>query len=217
MTLNILIVDDHTITRLGLREILTSGLQVGTIGEAQDAAEALAMIQQEQWSFLLLDISLPGESGIALLKKLKVEHPQLPVLVFSFYSADQIASRVIKLGAAGYLSKDSQPEEWIEAVNGILRGECYTGRPPAESPSGHREKRSPLETLSEREREVFGGIVAGKSIGEIAEELGVGHGTVSTYRRRLLTKMHLHSNLDLIRYAARSNLFDTSLYEREKD
>ena len=208
--------DDHAITRLGLREILGGGLQIGTIGEARDAAEALALIERQPWDLLLLDISLPGESGIALLKRLKVERPQLPVLVFSFYSADQAAARVIKLGAAGYLSKDSHPEEWIEAVNRILRGERYVSGRTAAS-SNHQEKRSLIETLSEREREVFNGIVSGKSVGEIAAELGVGHGTVSTYRRRLLVKMHLRSNLDLIRYAARSNLFDAGLYEREPE
>jgi DNA-binding NarL/FixJ family response regulator len=207
MAKRFLIVDDHAITRLGVRGILSGEFPEALIGEAQNMGEALALVREQDWDLVVLDLTLPGGSGVGLLKSLKAEFPNLPVLVFSFYSADHLTRRVLKLGAADYLSKDSSPEELARAVRAVLQRGSDSRRRARNSRIERREDQSRLDRLSEREYEVFCRIAAGQSVSEIAQAIGVSVRTVSTYRQRLAAKMHLRTNEEFAQYAAQNPIF----------
>jgi len=208
--LRILIVDDHAVVREGLKRILSEYPDKVAIGEVGDGAGALTEVRNGEWDLVLLDINLPHRDGLDVLKQIKREQPGLSVLVLSIYPEDQYALRVIKAGAAGYLTKESAPELLIEAIHRVAGGHSYISPALAEKLAGNLRNpagRMPHENLSDRELEVFGLIASGKTVGQIATQLSLSVNTVSTYRARILEKTGLKSNAELMRYAVDHNLF----------
>jgi len=205
----VLIVDDHAIVRRGLRSLLSDELPEATFGEASHAQQALKELRREKWDVALLDINLPGKSGLDLLKVLKAEWPKLPVLVLSGHPEDQFAVRVLKAGAGGYLTKESAPEELAKAIRKILAGGRYVSPALAEHLALGVKKdltRTPHETLSDREYEVMSYIASGKTVTEIAEELSLSVKTISTYRARVLEKLGVKNSAKIVQYAIRNGL-----------
>ena len=206
-----LIADDHAVVRQGLKQILGDTPEMVVAGEATTGQEVLDKVRAETWDVVILDISMPDRSGLDILKQLRSERPKLPVLVLSMHSEDQYAMRVLKAGASGYLTKDSAPDELVKAVRKVVRGGRYVSAFLAEKLAfeiGTDSNRLPHETLSDREFQVLRGIAAGQSVTEIAAELYLSVKTVSTYRTRMLTKMNLETNAELIYYAIRNHLID---------
>ncbi|MBI3526565.1 MAG: response regulator transcription factor [Betaproteobacteria bacterium] len=204
-----LIVDDHTITRAGLRRILSDTAQSIIVGEAANGAEAMELIMSQQWDIVMLDISLPDRSGLEVLKSIKNARPALPVLVLSMYPVDQYALRVLRAGGAGYLTKESAPDQLLEAVRRVTAGMRYITSEVAEC-IAQDWNRNPVqsvhETLSDREFEVMRLIASGRSVGDIAKDLSLSVKTVSTYRARVLQKLRLRHNAELTHYAVVNNL-----------
>ncbi|RPI50405.1 MAG: DNA-binding response regulator, partial [Chloroflexi bacterium] len=168
-------------------------------------------VRAETWDVVVLDISMPDRSGLDILKQIRSERPKLPVLVLSMYSEDQYAIRVLKAGASGYLTKDSAADELVKAIRKVVSGGRYVSPLLAEKLAfeiGDDSSRLPHEALSDREFQVLRMIAAGKSVKEIAAELSLSVKTVSTYRARLLEKMNLGTNAELIHYAIQNNLID---------
>ena len=192
-----LIVDDHAITRVGLRRILSETAPPVIVGEAANGAEALALATAQQWD------------GLEVLKAIKKARPALPVLVLSMYPVDQYALRVLRAGGAGYLTKESAPDQLLEAVRKVTAGMRYITPEVAECIAqdwNRNPVKSVHEALSDREFEVMRLIVSGKSVGDIAKELSLSAKTVSTYRTRVLQKLHLRHNAELTHYAVINNL-----------
>ena len=204
-----LIVDDHTITRAGLRRILSEPPQPIIVGEAANGAEAVELVMSQQWDIVMLDISLPDRSGLEVLKVIKKARPALPVLVLSMYPVDQYALRVLRAGGAGYLTKESAPDQLLEAVRRVISGMRYITPEVAECIAqdwNRNPVQSAHETLSDREFEVMRLIASGKSVGDIAKDLSLSVKTVSTYRTRVLQKLDLRHNAELTHYAVINNL-----------
>jgi two-component system invasion response regulator UvrY len=209
--INILIADDHAILRRGLKDILVSELEGAVCGEAESAKQVLAEIPKRAWDLVILDISMPGRSGLDLLRDLKQLRPELPVIVLSVHPEDQYAKRVLKAGAAAYMNKETVPKELVKAVRKVLSGGLYVSDSLAEklaSDLSAETGRPPHERLSDREFEVMRMIASGKTISQIAEELHLGMTTVSTHRARILEKMGMTNNAELIRYALLNRLID---------
>lgn len=209
--IKVLIADDHAVVRQGLRRILQDMDEMVVAGEAVNGQEVLKKVRAEAWDLVILDISMPGHSGLDILKELEHERPKLPVLVLSMHSEDQFAMRVLRAGAAGYLTKDSAPDELVKAVRKVATGGKYVSRSLAEKLAfeiGPDSNKLPHETLSDREFQVLRMIATGKAVGEIATELSLSPKTISTYRARLLEKMNLTTNAELIHYAIRNDLID---------
>ena len=210
--LSVLICDDHPVVRRGLKAVLTSSNSVQRVGEAATALEALDIIRKDQhWDVVVVDISLPGMSGLELLKEVKRERPRLPVLVLSMHPEDQYAVRSIRAGASGYLSKDAAPDDLTKAIGAIVAGRKYLTPSVAESLIHELESpsdRQPHEVLSDREYQILCLIAAGKSVKQIAGELFLSVKTVSTYRRRSLEKLGLGTSAELIRYAFQHRLVE---------
>jgi two-component system, NarL family, invasion response regulator UvrY len=207
--MRIVIADDHPVVRRGLKEIVEDALRPAEVDEACNAAELLALVGTRKPDVVLLDISMPGRSGLEALKDLRREHPKLPMLVLSVHSEDQFAVRSIKAGASGYLTKDTAPEELVDAIRTVLAGRKYLTPSVAERLADAIQSdatRSPLETLSDREFHVFRMLAAGKTVGEVADELALSAKTVSTYRTRTLRKMGMRTNAELAQYAVRHGL-----------
>jgi DNA-binding NarL/FixJ family response regulator len=208
---SVLIADDHAIFRRGLRDILAERFPEASFGEADTAQGVLELVWKRSWDLLVLDISMPGRSGLDVLKDVKQAQPRLPVLVLSMHPEDQYAVRVLRAGAAGYLTKINVPEEMVRAVTKVLEGGRYVSAALAErlalelSDGGAKP---PHETLSDREFHVLRRIAAGKTVKEIAGELNLSVQTVSTYRARVLTKLQRHTNAELMRYALDHRLAD---------
>jgi len=210
-TVRVLIVDDHALLRRGLRWLLSDAFTEGAFGEAGDAPQALAQLRQKDWDIALIDICLPGKSGLDLLKEMKTEWPNLPVLVLSGHAEDQFAIRVLKAGASGYMSKDSPPDELVKAVRKIVAGGRYVSPALAEVLAARANRdlsRAPHETLSDREYEVMSRIACGKSVTEIAGELSLSAKTISTYRTRILEKLGVKNSAAIVHYAMRNGLVD---------
>jgi DNA-binding NarL/FixJ family response regulator len=208
--LRILLVDDHPVVRRGIRDILVEGLTNVSVGEASDAPGARASIRGDGWDMVVLDVTLPGESGLDLLKDIRRSHPRLPVLVLSMHPAAQFARRALAAGALGYLTKQSAPTELIHAVEQISRGRHYLGsRAQERHPQSMRADRPPHEALSDREYQVLRMLGSGRTVSEIAASLKLSVKTVSTYRARLLDKLQMRSNAELMRYAIENGLVDT--------
>ncbi|MDB6021559.1 MAG: Response regulator, LuxR family [Pedosphaera sp.] len=210
-TLRILIVDDHAIVRHGLKFLLLNEFKSAVIAEAENGDKAVELVRKHAWDIVVLDLSLPGCSGLDILKRMIALRPGMAVLVLSMYSEDQYAIRVLKEGAAGYLSKECGGEEIIHVIKKALAGQKHISSSLAEKLAlnlGNCRQGKPHETLSSREDQVLRLIGAGKSIKEIGFELGLSNRTVSTYRTRLLGKMNLGTNADLIRYALFNQLVD---------
>ncbi|MGD0918094.1 MAG: response regulator transcription factor [Thermodesulfobacteriota bacterium] len=207
----IIIVDDHPIVRQGLKQVLSEEPDMAMFGEAQNSQEVLELIRKEDWDIVVLDITMPGRGGLDVLKEIKHERPKVPVLILSIHPEDQYAVRALKAGAAGYLTKESAPEELVRAIRKILRGGKYVSSTLAEKMAFNLEMEAekPLhETLSDREYQVLLMIASGKTSSRIAEEMALSVKTVSTYRARILEKMKMKSNADLTYYVIKNNLID---------
>jgi DNA-binding NarL/FixJ family response regulator len=214
--MNCLIVDDHAIVRRGLKEILVEASDLSfDFTEAGNCAEALSVLQQTPCHLLLLDISLPGRNGLELLSQLRQSHPKLPVLVISMYPEQQYAIRALRLGAAGYLTKESAPEELLAAVRKVLAGGKYISNQLAElmaaDLTGGLGDRPAYEILSDRELQVACMMADGKTVSEIGRELHLSEKTVSTYRTRILAKLGLRNTAEIISYCLRHNLIDKTM------
>ncbi|HZP92494.1 MAG TPA: response regulator transcription factor [Burkholderiales bacterium] len=207
--LRILICDDHTITREGLRRILTDYSEPMQVGEAGSGVECLTMVRRQDWDLVLLDISLPDQNGLDVLKRIKRDRPELPVLVLSMYPVDQYAVRVLHAGGAGYLSKETAPEQLLAAVRKVAQGGTFVTPELAEHLAKLLKKdliKPPHAQLSDREFEVLRLIALGKSPTEIARRLSLSVKTISTYRARVLQKMGMRHNSELTRYAIANRL-----------
>lgn len=205
----ILIADDHSAIRNGIRHILTPVYSELEFGEATDTSEVFRRLDESEWNLIILDINLPGRSGLDVLKYLKEENNRIPVLVFSFHREEQVALRALKSGASGYLSKDAGDAELITAVKQLLSGRKYITHAISEQLIEQLQSPDdvdPHELLSGREFEILLLIAKGKSISEIADQLNLSSSTIHTYRTRLLEKMRAKSNADLISYAIQHNL-----------
>jgi two-component system invasion response regulator UvrY len=208
--LRILIADDHTVVRKGLRQILLEEFPTAEIIETADAATLFMKVLREDWDVVITDISMPDKSGLEVLQQIRREYPRLPVLILSAHSEDQYAIRALKAGASGYLCKDSASEELVTAIRRILLGKKYITTSLAEKLAFHFDQeddnRPPHESLSDREFEVMKFLASGKVVSEIASQLCLSVTTISTYRARILTKMNLKTNYELTRYAMEKNL-----------
>ena len=207
----ILIVDDHTIIRQGLKQILADDFPKGVFGEAKNGTEALERVWKEKWDVVLLDLTMPGKGGLDVLKQLVEAQPNMAVLVLSMHPEDQYAVRVLKTGAAGYLTKNTASEEVVGAVKRVMAGGKYVSAALAESLAAnlHGGGEKPRhETLSDREYQVLRQIASGKSVKEIAFDLSLSVKTISTYRTRVMDKMNLKTNADIIRYAMQEKLVE---------
>jgi two-component system, NarL family, invasion response regulator UvrY len=209
--IRVLIVDNHAVVRRGLKEILERELEGSVCDEAENAEQAITKARGQDWDLVILDIKMPGRSGLDALRDIRQERRELPVLIFSMHAEDQYARRVLKAGARGYMNKESPPEELIKAIKRILSGGRYVSPALAEKlawdlSEGNRGQAH--ETLSDREFEVLRMIASGKTVSLIAEELHLSVATVSTYRGRLLEKMGLTNTTELIRYALSNHLVD---------
>jgi len=207
--IKILIADDHAIVRRGLKQIVSEQTDMIVGGEAENAREVLEMVRSNKWNVIVLDINMPGRSGLEILKELKREQPKLPVLVLSVHPEDQYGIRVLRAGAAGYLTKDSAPDELVKAIRKVHRGGRYISPSLAEAlvlELGVESDRPPHKTLSDREYQVMTMIASGKTVGEIGEELSLSVKTISTYRARVLEKMRMRTNAELTHYAIQNQL-----------
>jgi DNA-binding NarL/FixJ family response regulator len=209
--MRVLIADDHAVFRRGLRETLAEAFSRVTFGEAKTAQETLEHVGRQDWDVVILDISMPGKSGLDILEDLKRLRPKLPILLLSMHPEQQFARRALKAGAAGYLTKDSVTEELKEAVKKIVAGGRYVSATLAEKLAVdlRQEADTPLhELLSDREFQVLRMIASGKTVKDIAEDLSLSVKTVSTYRARILEKTGMKTNAELIRYALQTQLVD---------
>ena len=207
--IKVLIADDHAVVRQGLKQILSEVSDMTVVGEAANGDEALARAREEEWDVLVLDISMPGHSAFDILKAMRLERPQRAVLVLSMHAEEQFAMRLLKAGASGYLNKESAPEELVKAVRKVVGGGKYVSPALAEQLAFEADvnaNKLPHETLSDREFQVMRMIAAGKMVKEIAEALSLSVKTVSTYRARILEKMNLKTNAELIHYAIQNQL-----------
>ena len=207
--MRILIADDHAVVRTGLKEILAQEFPRAVFGEAGSSAETLEKIRKEPWDVLVLDISMPGRSGLDVLHELKDAHSKLPVLVLSMHSEEEYAVRTLKAGAAGYLTNESAPDELVNAIKKLLAGGKYVSESLAQILVADLEAgdgQAPHDLLSDREFEVMLMIASGKTVTEIGKKLSLSVKTISTYRRRILEKMGLRSNADLTQYAIARDL-----------
>src|SRR5438552_1788250 len=209
--MRVLVCDDHPIVRRGLREILEQAGAPVTVGEAASAAEGLALARKQSWDTVVLDITMPGRSGLELLKELKSERPNVPVLVLSVHPAEQYAVRVLRAGASGYLTKESAPEELLTAIRHIVRGGRYISPSVGETLAddlGRPAEQLPHHGLSDREFEIMRLLASGRRVSEIAEQLHLSVKTVSTYRARVLLKLNLRTTAEIMRYAIKHDLGD---------
>ncbi len=209
--IKVLVADDHVVVRRGIRQILaeTSDIIVG--GEAGTADEVMRLVRQETWSAVVLDIKLPGGTGLEILAQIRRERPQLAVLILTVYSEEQYAVRAIKAGASGFLTKESAPDKLIEAVRKVAGGGRYVSAELAEALASFlagEGKGAPHERLSDREFEVLKMLASGKTVTQVAQELSLSVKTVSTHRTRILKKMDMKTNAELTHYAVRSGLVE---------
>lgn len=209
--MRVLIADDHAVFRRGLKETIGEAFPKVTFGEAKTAQETVSLVRRQDWEILILDISMPGLSGLDILDDLRRLRPKLPILFLSMHPEEQYARRVLKSGAAGYLTKDSVPEELKDAVRRILTGGRYVSATLAEKLAFDlgRGADTPMhELLSDREFQVLRMIASGKTVKQIADEISLSVKTVSTYRARILEKTGMKTTAELIRYAFQAHLVD---------
>ncbi|MGE5301179.1 MAG: response regulator [Acidobacteriota bacterium] len=209
--IRILIADDHRIVREGLKQILAETPDMIVVDEASNGQEVLGKVWENDYDVVLLDISMPGRSGLDILKQLKNERPKLAVLVLSMYSEEQYAIRALRAGASGYMTKESAPDELIEAIRKVSTGRKYISPTVAEKLAVSLEandERPAHENLSDREYQVMCMIASGKTIKTIAGELSLSVKTVSTYRTRILEKMRMKNNAELTHYSIQNRLVE---------
>lgn len=209
--IRIVVADDHTIVREGLKQLLSATSDLSVVGEAQNGHEVLARVRGLDFDVLLLDMSMPGKSGIELIKQVRAEKPKLRILVLSMHEEEQYAVRAIKAGASGYLTKDSASMQLVSAIRKVAGGGAFItdsvaqqlalgAMPQTEGP--------PHSALSDREFQVFRELVSGKAVTEIAEQLSLSVKTVSTHKARIMQKMNMSNPAELIRYAIHHRLVD---------
>lgn len=210
--IKVLISDDHAALRAGVKEIVMRGLPGSVCGEAANAEQIFAEVQRCKWDLVILDLNLPGRSGVDVLAELKRSYPNLPVLVLSMHPEDQYGKRVLRAGASGYMNKSVVPDELIKAVHKVLSGGRYVSPVLAEKLaldlSASDARRAPHETLSAREFEVLRLLASGKTVSEIADTIHLSVTTVSTYRARILLKINMTTTAELIRYGLENHLVD---------
>ena len=209
--IKILIADDHAIVREGLKQIAAEEKDIIVAGEAENVEKLMELLAKEKWSLVILDINMPGKSGLEALKDIKQFYPGLPVLILSMFSEDQYGIRAIKAGASGYLKKVSAPTELVIAIRKIVSGGKYINPSLAEKLAdklGEKGKASLHENLSDREYQIMCNIALGKSAEEIAQDLSISINTVYTYRNRILEKMSMKSNVELTQYVLSNKLVE---------
>lgn len=208
--MRILIADDHSLIRKGLVHLLQNEYPSAFIQETGDAEEVIKMLLIGDWDAIICDLSMPGRNGLEVVQYVKQHFPQMPVLVISMHPEEQYAIRALKAGAAGYLCKDSAPEEMVKAVRTILLGRRYISSTTADKLLTELEKggsdKAPHESLTHREFIIFQLLSSGTSVSAISEQLSLAITTVSTYKAKILAKMNFKSNADLIRYALENKL-----------
>jgi len=207
--LRILLADDHPVVRRGLKQILATEFVPALFGEAQNTSELLDLIGKERWDIVILDLAMPGRTGLEALKQIKHDRPGLPVLILSHYPEDQYAVRTIRAGAAGYLNKESAPEELVSAIRKVMHGGVYISPAVADElvvHARHKDDEPLYKHLSDREYQVLCLIASGREVKEISNELALSAKTISTYRTRLLEKMNMKTSAELTRYAIQRGL-----------
>ena len=207
--IRILVVDDHSVVRQGIKQIVADSPDIEIVGEAVSGQEALDLVRARAFDVVILDIAMPGRGGLDVLRELKAEKPALKVVVLSMYPEEQYAIRSLRDGASAYLTKGSPTEELILAIRTVASGKRYITPAVADRLATYIEdssQRPPHETLSDREMEVLVLIGSGKQVSDIAEELNLSTKTVSTYRSRILLKMNMETNAQLIRYSLQHGL-----------
>jgi len=207
----VLIADDHPVVRQGLKMMLSNDPEVDVVGEARDGDEAFDMAHKVDWDVAVLDYSMPGRGGVELLSDVKHDYPDKPVLILSIYPEDPHGMRALKAGAAGYISKESAAEELTAAVKKVVSGGRYVSASLAEKLAARltpEQDRPPHERLSDREYRVMWLLASGRSLQQIAEEMHLSPSTVSTYRGRILKKLGLSSNVELVHYAMKHRLIE---------
>ena len=205
----ILLIDDHPIVRLGVRRILSDHFNPVFIGEAGDAESGSAQALTEEWDVVVLDITMPGAVGLDVLKHIREQRPLLPILVLSIHPANQFARRALHAGASGYLTKDSAPSELVGAIEDVKRGRRYVSEAVKATMAGTKSRISTHEALSDREYQALRMLGSGRTVSEISEELGLSVKTVSTYRARVLQKLGMRTNAELMRYVMENGLLDS--------
>jgi DNA-binding NarL/FixJ family response regulator len=209
--MKLLIADDHAILRAGLKHLLSDYPDIEVGGEAANGQEVLAQVRNQPWDALLLDMTMPGKSGIELIKQIKIIAPKLPILVLSMHKEDLYAVRALKAGASGYLCKDNAEDQLVAALRKVAGGGHYISPAVAErlaldSLQGNQRDVPPHTRLSDREYQIFQSIVAGASVTEIADALNLSVKTVSTHKSHILEKMGCDSIAELVRYAIQHEL-----------
>jgi DNA-binding NarL/FixJ family response regulator len=209
--IRVLIADDHTIVREGLKQLLLGAGVFEIVGEARDGHEVLKAVREIDFDVLLLDLSMPGKSGMELIKQVKSEKPRLRILVLSMHQEHQYAVRAIKAGASGYLTKDSASTQLVSAIEKVAGGGAFISAEVAEQlalGAMPQTEGPPHAALSDREYQVFRMLVSGRGVTDIADDLNLSAKTVSTHKARLMEKMGIDNQADLVRYAIRHRLFD---------
>ncbi|MGM0594469.1 MAG: response regulator [Pseudomonadota bacterium] len=209
--MKVLIVDDHAVVRQGIKQIVAEMDEAVSIGEAGNGGDAIQMLRDAEWDLVLLDIGLPGKSGIEVLKRIKSEWKRLPVLILSMYPEDQYALRAIRAGASGYMTKESAPDALLSAIARVKNGGRYISPEVAEKLVFELDDNAdelPHQNLSDREFEVLRLIASGKTVSEIGEMLSLSVKTISTYRSRILDKMKMKHNAELTHYALKHELVE---------
>ena len=205
--IKILIADDHPIIRRGLKQILSDEPDIAMVGEAESSNEVFELVRTHHWDAVVLDITMPGRGGLDTLKELKRQYPELPVLMLSMHPEDQFAVRAFKAGAAGYMTKESAPDELIKAIRKITKGGKYVSATLAEKLVSIMGAEPPSQdSLSAREYQVMLMIASGKTLSQIAEEMSLSVKTISTYRTHILEKMEMKNNAEITYYAIKNGL-----------
>jgi two-component system invasion response regulator UvrY len=209
--INVLVADDHAVVREGIKRIIADVGDMAVIGEAANGPQLIGMVAERSCDVVLMDLAMPGNPGLEVLKNLREEHPALPVLVLSMHAVDQYAVRTLRAGASGYIHKGSPPDELIAAIRTVANGKRYITSVVAERLADHISATSSKpahESLSNREFEVFRLIASGKTVSDIARALSISVKTVSTFRRRILEKLGFDHNAEIMRYAIEHHLID---------
>lgn len=209
--LRILVADDHPVVRRGLREILAESPEVAAVGEADHPQQVLDLVAAAQWDVVILDLGLPGRGGLDVLRDLRQSKPKLPVLILSMQPEDQYAVRALRAGAAGYLTKEAAPDHLLQAIRTVTAGRRYISAAVAEHLAAQlaHDATAPIhDALSDREYQVMTLIASGRSVGDVAGQLALSVKTISTYRARILDKMGMKNNAELVQYAVRNSLID---------
>lgn len=214
----VLLADDHSIVREGIKQILAKTDDLEVCGEAANGLEVMEQLRHAEIDIIILDMSMPGRSGIELIRQIKAEYPKLHILVLTMHAEEQYAVRVVRAGASGYLTKESVASQLVEAARKVARGGHYVSASIMERLAFADKSvggADPHLRLSDREFEVFRLIVAGKSVSDMAEKLHLSVKTISTHKTRILEKMQLQSTADLVRYAIKHHLSDESVGPRD--